>query len=98
MRVCCVKNRFAIVRFYVYVSAMSTVTEVKAATERLPARDRWELYRWLGEAKDVLRFRHEELRREIATGLEQADHGDVAPLKVQDIKHEVRRRLGGKGR
>jgi hypothetical protein len=76
---------------------MSTVTEVKAATERLPAKDRWELYRWLGEAKDVQRFRHEELRREITAGLEQADRGDVAPLDVQNIKDEVRRRLGGKG-
>ena len=42
---------------------MSTVTEVETATERLSAQDRWELYRWLGESKDLQRFRHEELRR-----------------------------------
>jgi len=76
---------------------MSTVTEVKTATERLSAQDRWELYRWLGESKDLQRFRHEELRREIAAGLEQADLGAVAPLDVPAIKDEVRRRLGGKG-
>jgi hypothetical protein len=72
---------------------MSTVVEVKSATERLSAEERWELYRWLGESKDVQRLRHEELRGEIAVGIEQADRGDVAPLDVQSIKDEVRRRL-----
>jgi hypothetical protein len=72
---------------------MSTVVEVKSATARLSAEERWELYRWLGESKDVQRLRHEELRREIAVGIEQADRGDVAPLNVQSIRDEVRRRL-----
>jgi hypothetical protein len=72
---------------------MSTVVEVKSVTERLSAEERWELYRWLGESKDVQRLRHEELRREIAVGIEQADRGDVAPLNVQSIKDEVRCRL-----
>ena len=72
---------------------MSTVVEVKSATERLSAEERWELYRWLGESKDVQRLRHEELRRKIAVGIEQADRGDVAPLNVQSIRDEVRRRL-----
>jgi len=76
---------------------MSKVTEVKTATERLSAQDRWELYRWLGESKDVQRFRHDELRREIAVGIEQADRVDVAPLNVQILKDEVHRRAGGKG-
>ena len=75
---------------------MST-TEVKEATERLSAQDRWELYRWLGESRDLQRFRLEELRREIAVGIEQADRGDTAPLDVQEIKDEVRRRLAAKG-
>ena len=74
---------------------MSTVAEVKSVTERLTAQERWELYRWLGEAQDVQRLRHEELRREIAVGIEQANRGDVAPLDVQNIKEEVRRRLKG---
>jgi hypothetical protein len=75
---------------------MSTVIEVKTATEQLTAQDRWELYRWLGESQDVRRFRHEELRREIAVGIEQANRGDVASLDVQAVKDEVRRRLGNK--
>ncbi|HEX9046840.1 MAG TPA: hypothetical protein VF988_07420 [Verrucomicrobiae bacterium] len=62
---------------------MSTVAEVKSATERLTAQERWELYRWLGEAKDVQRLRHNELKREIALGVEQADRGEVAPLEIK---------------
>ena len=76
---------------------MSTVAEVKAATERLSAQDRWELYRWLGESEDVRRFRLEELRRDIAIGIEQADRGDLAPWNLKETKAEVRRRLGNKG-
>ena len=75
---------------------MSTVKEVKIATEKLSPQDRWELYRWLGESKDVQRFRHEELRKEIAFGIEQADRGEVAPLEVQVLKDEVSRRLSNK--
>ena len=74
---------------------MSTVAEVKSATEHLSAQERWELYRWLGEAKDVQRLRHEELRHEIAIGIAQAERGEVAPLEMQSIKNEVRRRLKG---
>jgi hypothetical protein len=77
---------------------VSTVAEFKAAAERLSAEDRWELYRWLGESRDVQRFRHEDLRREIAMGLEQADGGDLAPLDMSAVKHEVRRRLAAKGK
>jgi len=49
---------------------MSTVAEVKSATEQLSTQERWELYRWLGESNDVQRLRHEELRRDIAIGIE----------------------------
>ena len=80
-----------------YFPSMSTVTEFKTAVEQLTAQDRWELYRWLGESQDVRRFRHEELRREIALGIEQANRGEVAPLDVHAVKDEVRRRLGNKG-
>jgi len=72
---------------------MSTVTEMKAATKSLSPQEQWELYRWLGESKDVQKFRHEELRREIAIGIEQADRGEIAPLDTNDIKSEVHRRL-----
>ena len=75
---------------------MSTVAEVKSATEQLSAQERWELYRWLGEAKDLQQLRHEELRREIAIGLEQADRGEVAPWDLNETKAEVRRLLADK--
>jgi hypothetical protein len=72
---------------------MSTVKEVKAATQGLSPQERWELYRWLGESKDVQEYRREELRREIAIGVAQADSGDVAPLNIEDIKAKVRQKL-----
>ncbi len=37
--------------------------------------------------------RLEELRKKIAVGLEQADRGELAPLDVEQIKTEARRRL-----
>ena len=67
--------------------------EVKAATQLLSPQDRWELYRSLTEAEDLQPFRLEDLRREIAKGLEQADRGETAPLNVPSIKQEVHRRL-----
>lgn len=76
---------------------MSTVKEVKAAAKQLSAHDRLELFHWLDASKEVQQFRRDELRREIAIGLGQADRGEVAPLNVQIIKQEVRRRLASKG-
>ena len=77
---------------------MSTVKEVKAATQGLSPQERWELYRWLGESKDVQQFRHEELRREISIGIEQADSGDLAPLNINAIKAEVHNGLKNRNR
>lgn len=77
---------------------MSTVAEVKTATERLSAQERWELCRWLAESQDVLRLRHEELRREIAIGMEQIERGEFAPLDTEKTKAEVRRRLRNEGK
>ena len=77
---------------------MSTVAEFKAAAERLSAADRWELYRWLGESEGVQRLRHEELRREIALGLERADSGDLAALDIPAAKREVRRLLAARSK
>jgi hypothetical protein len=71
---------------------MSTVKDVKAATQALSSQERWELYRWLGESKDVQQFRHEELRREIAIGIEQVERGNIAPLNIDAIKTEVHRK------
>jgi len=41
----------------------------------------------------VQKFLHEELRREIAIGIEQADRGEITPWDTNDIKSEVHRRL-----
>ena len=56
---------------------MSTVTDVKKATEQLSPDDRWELFVWLRESQDVRNLQREELQRAINVGLEQADRGDV---------------------
>jgi len=72
---------------------MSTVSEVKAATRNLSPEERWELYRWLGESKDVQQFRYEELRREIAIGIQQADRGELAPLNMGAVKADIHQRL-----
>jgi hypothetical protein len=76
---------------------MSTVAEVKAVTEQLSAKQRWDLYCWLGESEDVHRLHHDDLRREIAIGIEQANRGDLAPWDLEEAKAEVRRRLNDKG-
>jgi hypothetical protein len=86
----CGTNLICDYSFQHYFFLMCTVAEVKTATERLSAEERWELYRWLGESRAVQRLRHEEL--EIATAIEEANRGDLAPLNVQDIKGELRRR------
>lgn len=72
---------------------MSTVLEIKTATEQLSPQERWQLFRWLENSSDVRRFRREELQRDIAIGLEQADSGETAPLDVAALKDEVRQRL-----
>ena len=47
--------------------------------------------RLLKERDDRSAHRVEELRREIAIGLEEADRGEVAPLDIEGIKAEGRR-------
>jgi len=72
---------------------MSTVKEVKAATQGLSPQERWELYRWLGDSKDVQEYRREELRQEIALGIVDANSGNIAPLDMESIKAKVRQKL-----
>lgn len=93
------RNRFVDGVFpWGYSFIMSSVKDVKAATEGLSPEERWELYRWLGESTDVQRFREEELRREIAVGIEQADRGEVAPLDIGAVKTAVRSQMKKKAR
>ena len=77
---------------------MSTVTEFKAAAQQLSSEDRWELFRWLASSKDVQQLQQAELRREIKTGLEQAERGELAPLDIAEVKSEVKNTLSAKRR
>lgn len=72
---------------------MSTVADVKKATEQLSPGDRWELFVWLREAEDVRSRQREDLRRDLAIGIEQAERGDVAPLDISAIRAKVRQRV-----
>lgn len=77
---------------------MSSVAEVKSATAHLSAQERWELYRWLGESEDVRQFRLGELRRDIAIGVQQADHGDLVPLDTEKTRTKLREFLRREGK
>jgi Arc/MetJ-type ribon-helix-helix transcriptional regulator len=47
----------------------------------------------INEAVDLLR-RREELRAEIKIGLDQLDRGEGEPLDMDEIRREIRRRIG----
>src|SRR5262249_10304551 len=48
----------------------------------------------LKERDQLRQYRLEELRREIAVGLDEAARGELAPVDIEAIKLEGRRRLG----
>jgi hypothetical protein len=77
---------------------MSAIAEVKAAVDRLPGDERRELFRWLSGREDFQQNRLEELRREIATGLEQADRAELAPLDMQAVMREAEQSVLKQGR
>jgi antitoxin ParD1/3/4 len=52
-----------------------------------------EALRLLKERDEIRQARLEELRREIAVGLEQADRGGTRPFDPDDLKRRVRDRL-----
>jgi hypothetical protein len=56
---------------------VSTVQEIKEAAGQLSVREQWELSRWLAESVEVRELQREELRREIAIGVAQADRGEL---------------------
>ena len=68
--------------------------EIKAAAEQVSAEDRYELLHWLAGSEEMRRRELEELRRAITVGVEQANRGKLAPLDIEEIKTEGRRRLG----
>jgi antitoxin ParD1/3/4 len=58
-----------------------------------PAEVIREALRLLKDRDELRQYRLEELRREIAVGLAEADRGELAPLDVEAIKAEGRRQL-----
>jgi antitoxin ParD1/3/4 len=58
-----------------------------------PSEVMGEALRLLKERDETRRARLEELRREIAIGLEQADRGETRPFDPEDLKRRIRARL-----
>jgi hypothetical protein len=56
---------------------MSTVQEIKAAAFQLSPREQLELSEWLANSESVRNLRLEELRRDLAIGVAQADRGEL---------------------
>jgi antitoxin ParD1/3/4 len=54
--------------------------------------------RLLKEKQEFKAIRIDELRRQVAIGLDQASRGDVAPLDIAEIKAEGRKRLAAQQR
>lgn len=52
--------------------------------------------RLVREQDQLKQIRLEELKREIQIGIKQADDGQIAPLDVENLKVEARRRRDGK--
>jgi hypothetical protein len=71
---------------------MSTVTDLKKATEQLSPGERWDFFLWLRESEEVRTRQREELRRDLALGIEQANRGEVAPLEISSIRAQIRQR------
>jgi antitoxin ParD1/3/4 len=64
--------------------------KVASGTYQTPSEVIRESLRLLRERDDLHQQKLEELRREIAIGIEQADRGQVAPLNAQETLARVR--------
>ena len=52
-----------------------------------------EALRLLKERDELRRQQLEQLRRDVAIGIAQADRGEVAPLSLREMKHRLSKRL-----
>ena len=52
-----------------------------------------EALRLLNERDELRRQQLEQLRKEVAVGIVQADRGEVAPLGLREMKHRLGKRL-----
>lgn len=71
---------------------VSTVEEIKRAAGDLSPEQRVELFRWLENSEELRRLRYEQLKRDIAEGISEADRGETSPLDIEAIKRAVRER------
>lgn len=72
---------------------MSTVEEIKRAAANLSPKERVELFQWLDKSEELRRARYQQLKRDIAVGIEEADRGETTPLDIETIKRAVRERV-----
>ncbi len=84
--------RLAQCEHFAKLETISTLHEIKAAAATLPVEERTELAAWLSESDDVLKIRHQQLRREIRIGLDEIERGEVAPLDIAQVKRKARAR------
>jgi hypothetical protein len=72
---------------------MTTVDEIKKAAANLSPEERVELFQWLDNSEELRRLRYERLKRDIATGIDEADRGETTPLDIEAIKRAVHERI-----
>ena len=71
---------------------MTTVEEIKKAAANLSPDEQVELFRWLENSDELRRLRYEQLKRDIAAGIEEADRGETSLLDIEEIKGVARER------
>ena len=76
------KNAFVFVALPAHVSLMSTVAEVQATVERLPASDRVALFRWLGQDDAIRTQELEDLRSAVDEGDRDLAEGRYLTLET----------------
>jgi hypothetical protein len=69
---------------------MTTVEEIKKAATNLSPDEQVELFQWLHNSFELQQARYEQLKRDIAAGIEEADRGETSVLDVEEIKSIVR--------
>lgn len=69
---------------------MTTVEEIKKAAANLSPDEQVELFQWLENSDELRRLRYEQLKRDIAAGIEEADRGETSLLDIEEIKSIVR--------
>lgn len=72
---------------------MATVEEIKKAAANLSPEERVELFQWRDNSEELRRLRYEQLKRDIAAGIDGADRGETSPLDIEAIKRAVHERI-----